>query len=467
MTDEQARASGPDLRKGVPLSTIADGTMLAGHVDGEPALLARDGDALFAVGGECTHYGAPLAEGLLVGETVRCQWHHACFSLRTGEALRAPALDAVRRWRVETIDDVVYVREKLLDAEKQPHIPSSGTPTSGMPASVVIVGGGAAGNAAAEMLRRLGFSGEITMFSADEALPCDRPKLSKSYLSGDEDEASAILRSTEFYRQHCITLRLGMMVVRIDTTGQRVLLADGSHRDYDRLLLATGAEPTRLDVPGSRLPHVRTLRTLADSRAIIAATATAKRAVVIGSSFIGLEVASSLRARHIEVDVVAQEACPMETVLGTEIGTFIRKLHETRGVTFHLRTTVTSIDARGVTLKTGEHLKADLVVIGIGVRPVLSLAEQAGLTTDHGLIVDAFLETSAPGIFAAGDIARWPDPAQRRAHPRGALGRRGASGANRRAQHSGSARTVRYRSVLLDHPIRFRSRLHRSRHALR
>ena len=405
MSDEPAKLSGPDFTKGVPLSAIADGAMLAGHARGEPALLARRGDELFAIGAVCTHYGAPLAEGLLVGDTVRCQWHHACFSLRTGEALRAPALDAVACWQVEQSDGMAYVRGRLRDAGRKPSLG-----TSAMPASVVIVGGGAAGNATAEMLRRESYSGSITMLSADEALPCDRPKLSKDYLAGAADEAAVPLRSPDFYREHDIGLHLGARVTRLDTANQQVLLADGSRHGYDALLLATGAEAVQLDLPGAQLPHVHTLRTLADSRAIVAAAATSKRAVVIGSSFIGLEVAASLRARHVEVHVVTPETCPMERILGAEVGAFIRKLHETHGVTFHLGTTAASIDAQGVTLKTGERLDADLVVVGIGVRPALALAEQAGLATDHGVTVNEFLETSVPGIFAAGDIARWPDP---------------------------------------------------------
>lgn len=405
MSEESAKLNGPDFTQGIALSAVADGAMLAGHAHGEPALLARRGDELFAIGAVCTHYGAPLAEGLLDGDTVRCQWHHACFSLRTGEALRAPALDAVSCWRVEQRDGMAYVRGKLPDAGRKP-----GLGTSSMPASVVIVGGGAAGNAAAEMLRREGFSGSITMLSADEALPCDRPKLSKDYLAGAADEAAVPLRSPEFYREHGIALHLDARVASLDTARRQVQLADGSHHSYDALLLATGAEAVQLDVPGAQLPHVHTLRTLADSRAIVAAAATSKRAVVIGSSFIGLEVASSLRARNVEVHVVTPETCPMERVLGGVVGAFVRKLHETHGVTFHLGTTATSIDAQGVTLKTGERLDADLVVVGIGVRAALALAEQAGLVTDHGVTVSEFLETSVPGIYAAGDIARWPDP---------------------------------------------------------
>jgi NADPH-dependent 2,4-dienoyl-CoA reductase/sulfur reductase-like enzyme/nitrite reductase/ring-hydroxylating ferredoxin subunit len=404
MSETKTKLSGPDLTGGVALSAVPDGALLLGHAQGEPVLLARRGDELFAIGNVCTHYDAPLNEGLLVDDTVRCPWHHACFSLRTGEAIRAPALDPVPCWRVEQQGGTVYVREKLEQAKKQ--LPSILTD---IPGSIVIVGGGAAGNAAAETLRLDGYTGRITMLSADDSVPCDRPKLSKGYLAGIASAESNPLRSPEFYQQHDIDLKLGARVATIDTTRRQVQLIDGSKHAYDSLLLATGSEPVRLDVPGADLPYVHYLRTPADSSAIIATALASQRAVVIGASFIGLEVAASLRARNLDVHVVGLESCPMEKILGTEVGTFIRTLHEEHGVTFHLGTKATSIDEHNVTLKSGETLQADLVVVGIGVKPAISLAEHAGLALDRGVKVNEYLESSVPGIFAAGDIARWPD----------------------------------------------------------
>ncbi len=404
MSETGKALPGPDLAMGVPLSGIVDGAMLLGHANGESVLLARRGNALFAVDAFCTHYGAPLADGLLVDDTVRCPWHHACFSLRTGVALRAPALDPISCWRVEQRDGKVYVGEKL-----EPAPPQAAPAGPGTPGSVVIVGGGAAGNAAAETLRRQGYSGDITMLSADESGPCDRPNLSKGFLAGTMPAESIPLRSLEFYREHRIDLKLSARVTTIDVANRKVILVDGTRHAYDALLLATGAEPVRLDVPGSSLPHVHYLRTLADSQALVTKASASQRAVVIGSSFIGLEVTASLRARNIAVHVVERDEVPMERILGTDIGTFIRKLHEQHGVSFHLGTTVVSIDERGVALQSGEHLPADFVVVGIGVRPAISLAEHAGLAIDRGVTVNEYLETSVPGIFAAGDIARWPD----------------------------------------------------------
>jgi NADPH-dependent 2,4-dienoyl-CoA reductase/sulfur reductase-like enzyme/nitrite reductase/ring-hydroxylating ferredoxin subunit len=405
--DTAKNFAGPDLGAGIALSDVADGAMLLGHAHGEPVLLARRGSELFAIGALCTHYGAPLADGLLVGDTVRCPWHHACFSLRTGEALRPPALDGVSCWRVEQRDGTAYVCEKIAGVGSKR---AQGQTPAGHPDAVVIVGGGAAGNMAAETLRREGYAGPITLLSADESGPCDRPNLSKGYLGGSAPDDSNLLRSREFYEKHRIDLKLGARVASIDTASRQVHLADGGRHSYGALLLATGAEPVRLKAPGSDLPHVHYLRTLADSRALVAKALASQRAVVIGASFIGLEVAASLRARDVAVSVVAPETVPMEKILGPEVGSFIRKLHEQHEVAFHLGTTALAIDESGVTLQNGEHLPADLVVVGIGVRPALALAEQAGLAIDRGITVDEHLETSVPSVFAAGDIARWPDP---------------------------------------------------------
>ena len=405
MSDAPSPATGPDLTLGVAIDMLADGTMLAGHVGADAVLLARRGNEFFAIGATCTHYGGPLAAGLLVGESVRCPWHHACFSLQTGEALRAPALGPVACWATEISDGKVFVREKKAPASR-----SGVASTSGSPRKIVIVGGGAAGFAAAEMLRRHRYQGEVVMLSDDDAPPVDRPNLSKDYLAGSAPEEWVPLRDGSFYAETGIDLRLKTAVTGIDVREQELVLGDGSRLAYDRLLLATGAEPVRLPLPGMDMPHVYTLRTFADCRAIIARAVTARRAVVLGASFIGLEVAASLRVRNIEVHVVAPEKRPMERVLGPQIGDFVRRLHEEHGVIFHLEDTASAIDAQQVTLQSGGTIGADVVIAGVGVRPRLSLAEKAGLSIDRGVTVNEYLETSAPGIFAAGDIARWPDP---------------------------------------------------------
>src|SRR5215510_4753707 len=398
----------PDFTNGFSIRDLCDGSMVAGQAHGEEAILARRGEEFFAIAAHCTHYGGPLAEGLIVGDTVRCPWHHACFSLRTGEAVAAPAFNPMPCWRVEKRNGTVFVREKIEPAEARPAGKARGS--SAKPERVVIVGGGAAGFAAAEMLRREGFAGSVTLISADETAPYDRPNCSKDYLAGNATEDWMPLTPPEFYKDQSIDLELRSNVTGIDAKGRQVTLASGRSVPFDMLLLATGAEPVRLDIPGADQPHVHVLRSLADSRAIIANAKAARRAVVIGASFIGLEVAAALRAREIEVHVVAPERRPLERVLGPEFGDFVRAIHEQHGVVFHLEETASAIDVGNVRLKGGRTLPADLVVGGIGVRPRIQLAERTGLKLDRGVAVNEYLETSVPGIFAAGDIARWPDP---------------------------------------------------------
>ena len=341
-------------------------------------------------------------------DTVRCPWHHACFSLRTGEAMRAPALDPIACWKVEKLEDKIFIREKL--SPPIPPMPAVSKKAPTVPESVVIVGGGAAGLTAADMLRRQGYEGPITMISADDSSPCDRPNLSKDYLSGAAGDDWIPLRPPEYYAERKIQLVLNLRVATLDPQTKQVQLEDGSICQFGALLLATGSEPVRLNIEGAADSQVHYLRTYRDSRAIIAKAATAKQVVVVGASFIGLEVAASLRARKIAVHVVAPESQPLERVLGGELGVAIRKLHEANGVVFHLGVTVKRMDEKSVTLSDHSRLDADFVVAGVGVRPAVALAEKAGLSIDRGIAVNQYLETSVPGIFAAGDVARWPDP---------------------------------------------------------
>jgi NADPH-dependent 2,4-dienoyl-CoA reductase/sulfur reductase-like enzyme/nitrite reductase/ring-hydroxylating ferredoxin subunit len=408
MAAEESKPRGPDLSQGVSIDDIRDGGMVGGVVGDEPVLVARRGGEFFAIGASCSHYGGPLAEGLIVDDTVRCPWHHACFSLRTGEAVAAPAFNPVSCWRVEKRDGKVFVREKIEPIEKRK--PGQAQSATAKTERVVIVGGGAAGFAAAELLRREGFTGSLTMVSSDDAPPYDRPNCSKDYLAGNAPEDWMPLRPREFYTEQSIDLELGTRVTGIDPKLRRVALDNGRSVPFDKLLLATGAEPIRLDIPGADQSHICLLRSLSDARMIIAKAQEARRAVVLGASFIGLEVAASLRAREIEVHVVAPERRPLERVLGAEFGDLIRRIHEEHGVVFHLEETATAIDGDNLRLKTGATLAADLVVVGVGVRPRVQLAERAGIKTDGGVVVNEYLETSMPGVFAAGDIARWPDP---------------------------------------------------------
>ena len=403
MGSANTELSGPDFAEGIELSTLEEGKPLLGHASGEAVVLVRNGNEVFATGATCTHYSGPLAEGLVVGRTLRCPWHHACFSLETGEAIGGPALSPIACYAVLRDGTRVKVGEK-----REP--PRRSLPVTNAPASIVVVGAGAAGAAAVEALRREGYCGPLVLVGDEEPGPVDRPNLSKDYLAGTAPEEWIPLRSADFYRELGVELVLSDPVERFDAKARTVTLKSGKTLSFGALLLATGARPRKLDVAGADAAHVHVLRTLADSRAIIAALHGKQNAVVIGASFIGLEVAASLRHRGLEVDVVAPDAVPLARILGEEVGRFVQKLHEEHGVRFHLGRRPARISPDSVTLDDGSALRASLVVAGVGVSPRTELAEAAGLEVNGGIVVDAELRTSAPGVFAAGDVARYPDP---------------------------------------------------------
>ncbi|HEU4625708.1 MAG TPA: FAD-dependent oxidoreductase [Steroidobacteraceae bacterium] len=398
---EQTQLTGPDFEVGIALTELPESKPVLGHARGEPIVLVRKGGEICALGATCTHYGGPLAEGLVVGKTLHCPWHHARFDLGTGEAVGAPALRAVACYEVQQrAGQVTIGQKKSLPEPKAP--PAN-------PGAIVIIGAGAAGAAAAERLRRLGATGSIALIGDEPPGPVDRPNLSKDYLAGTAPEDWLPLRTRKFYEKIGVDLRIGDAATALDPARRIVTLASGQTLPYDALLLATGAQPIKLSL-GAASPPVFTLRTLADSHDIIRAAGTARRAVVIGSSFIGLETAASLRARGLEVDVVSLDRFPLERVLGEELGRFVQKLHEDHGVRFHLGTRARAGTPQGVELEDGRVLSADLIVLGIGVRPRIDLAEKAGLRIDNGIVVDNHLRTSAAGIWAAGDSARYPEP---------------------------------------------------------
>ena len=400
MSGDTPELSGPDFARGVPADAVSERPLL-GHAAGEAVLLTRIGGQAYAVGATCTHYNGPLIDGRAEDGAVRCPWHHACFSLRTGASLRPPALFDLPSYRVEESDGTVFVREKHKAA-----LPARSLRRR--PGAVVIVGAGAAGNAAAETLRREGYDGPVTLIDADPGAPCDRPNLSKDYLAGTAQAEWIPLHGPEFYAEHEIGIRRAR-VTAIDTSARTVTLDSGDALSYGALVLATGAEPIRLPLPNDGTP-VLALRTLADSDGIMAAAASARRAVVLGASFIGLEVAASLRARGLEVHVVAPESIPWNVCSAPTSARSCATCTNNMACTSTWGARPRQSAANAVLLDDGSSLDADFVVAGVGVRPATALAQAAGLAMDRGVVVDQFLRTSAPDVYAAGDMARWPDP---------------------------------------------------------
>ncbi len=394
---------------------LQNGQMKRVELEGTGIILARVEGQYYAFGGTCTHYGAPLDEGVLKGHSLMCPWHHACFDIRSGMRLEPPALNDLPHYpvRIEGGEVVVTLPQ---DNEAEPQ----GKADPGDKRTIVIVGGGSAGNAAAEELRREGYHGKITIISAVPNVPVDRPNLSKDYLAGTADPAWMPLRGDKsWYDARGIELRLDTKVARIDPKGHTVQLDKGGSLHYDKLLLATGGTPRHLtNVPGADLKGIYTLRTLADADKIIEAAQDGKRAVVIGASFIGMEVAASLVAgRKAHVTVVAPEVVPFEHILGKEIGLMFQQEHERQGVNFRLNDQVNRFvgaggHVTGVEVKDDQMLAADFVVVGIGVTPATDFLKDSGLKMDdkdHSVRVSAYLQSRDPDIYAAGDIARFDD----------------------------------------------------------
>ena len=403
--DSPSSMTGPDLAAGVAPQDLLEDRPLLGHAHGNAVMLVRSGGTVYAVGAQCTHYSGNLADGLVVQEgaepTVRCPLHHACFRLRDGAAVRAPAHSPLATYEVQQEAGLLRV------GPAQVRAPAS--PPKLAPQHITVVGAGAAGFAAVETLRQRGFRGALTWIGADSSAPYDRPNLSKNYLAGTAPEAWIPLRPAQHYHDQKIDLRLGARVQQLNLQERKITLASNQIFGFETLLLCTGAEPIRLTMPGASLPHVYTLRSLEQCRNIIAAAERCKKVVLLGASFIAMEVAAALRHRKLEVHVVAPPHAPLPA-LGPELGGHMQRLHERHGVIFHMGQEATRIDAERVVLEDGNTLPCDMVVLGVGVRPAVDVAQSAGLQVRDGIVVNQYLQTSAPNVYAAGDNCRYPDP---------------------------------------------------------
>jgi apoptosis-inducing factor 3 len=375
-------------------------------------LLAKVADKFYAVGAYCTHYKAPLAEGVINNNSVICPWHNACFNLVTGDRLSPPGLDSLTCYDVRLDGDRILVTvPESAPAQRLPTMtkfdPGADSRT------FVVLGAGAAGSAAVEKLREVGFQGRIIMVTQEDILPYDRTWLSKDYLTGKVSKEEMPLRTEKFYQDNGIEVWLNKQVVKVDAVNRAIAFADNSTLNYDSLLLATGGKPRSLDIKGANLENVFTLRSFQDVEQILAASKQASHVVVIGSSFIGMETAAGLTQNGLKVTVVSPSALPFEKILGKEIGQLFQKVHEEQGVTFRLKTKVIKIEGNSkvesVILDNGDVLKADLIVVGIGVQPMTDYLQGVELhEKDKSIVVDKHLRV-AEGLYAAGDIARFPD----------------------------------------------------------
>lgn len=376
--------------------------------DTEVLLLKVDG-SFYALYPYCTHYGAPLEDGLLHGRRLICPWHHACFDACSGEHVEAPGLDGLPSYelRVEGNDVIVKVPED--SGDRTPNPMTAADPSDER--TFVVLGGGAAGAYAAEGMRQAGYKGRIVMITAEDELPYDRPNCSKAYLSGEAPEEWMPLRPESFYKEHNIEVLTDHQVTRVDAPNKTIEFEKQPAMSYDKIVLCTGGIPRRLKLPGMDLKNVHTLRSLADSRQIRAEAEKAKKAVIIGASFIGMESAASLLEQDCEVTVVAPEKVPFARIFGEQVGRMMQHMHEEKGVQFVLGQSVKSIEgdkrAEAVTLDNGERLEAGLVLAGIGVVPNTSYVKGLPIETDGGIRADKHLHV-LHDVYVAGDIAHFP-----------------------------------------------------------
>lgn len=393
------------------VNELNDGDLKEIKVGETTVLLSRIKGEFHAIGGICTHYGGNLAEGTCKGERVYCPWHMSAFNLITGDLEEPPALDAVPRFEVRIEEDKVIVRVPEGAGDRRVP-PMARHNKAADPRTFVILGSGAAGLAAAETLRQDGFQGRVVLLTQDNRLPYDRPELSKGYLQGANPQEVLWLRPQEFFTAHDLEIFLEKKVAKVDTGVKSLTLADGTSMKYDALLLATGGLARPLEAPGGELANVFTLRSFADSQAIMAAAREGAQAVIAGASFIGMETAGSLTARGLKVTVVAPGQAPLQRTLGPEIGRMFQQVLEENGVSFRLGARVARLEGRdrveAVVLENGEKLPADLVIAGVGVKPATEMLQGVPLNPDGSVTVDEHLRV-AGDLYAAGDIARFPD----------------------------------------------------------
>jgi len=394
------------------INDINEGEMKAFKINEElKILLIKNNGKISALGANCTHYGAPLEEGVLCGEVIICPWHHACFNAETGNLVEPPARDSLPSYQVKIDGENIIVN--VPEPIKQSHIPYMTKEDVGKDKrSYVIIGGGAAGNAAAQALREADYAGKIIMITQENRVPYDRPNLSKDYLQGEAQPEWMPLRSDDFYKEYGIEIKFYSKVESIDFSTKVVLLESGERVKYDKLLLAKGGIPRKLEIEGSELKNIFYLRSFDDTDKIIVASENAKSIAVIGASFIAMETAFSLHERRkVPITIIGMEKVPFEKVFGKEIGMFFQTKHEAHGINFKLNRKPIKIEgkerAESILLDNNERINVDLVIVGVGVKPATDFIKNLHLEDDGSIKVDKYFQ-AAEDVFASGDIVKFP-----------------------------------------------------------
>ncbi|XP_071430845.1 apoptosis-inducing factor 3-like [Pithys albifrons albifrons] len=390
---------------------IGDGELLEVMVAGYPVLLVRNRKEFSALGSKCPHSGAPLSKGVLRGERLRCPWHGACFNIRTGDIEEYPSLDCISCFKVTVEGGKVFVTAKKKDLENSSRVKDTNRRCLLNQNTMLLLGGGVAALVCAETLRQEGFTGRIIMATKEKHVPYDKSKLSKEMDLKAED---IYLRKPEFLAAQGIEFWTEKEAVSVDFQKQKVHFVDGSSQKYHQLLIATGSHANFLPVPGADLQNVCLLQTPEDSSKILQ-LATGRNLVVVGASFVGMEVAAFLSDKAGTISVVDREEFPFQHTLGPQVGGVAMKMLQNKGVKFHMKSELCELKGKDgkvaeAVLANGEKLPADVVVVGTGSTPNSAFLKGTSITRDDkgAILVDLHMQTNIPNVFAAGDVVSFP-----------------------------------------------------------
>ena len=399
------------MQKILTLSQLPPGTTHVAEVGDYSVLFANVGGEVYAVENKCSHFGLPLDKGALCEHRLRCPFHHACFDVRDGAQLEAPGMDGLRTFAVRTEGQDILVAPEPTVRPTENYAPAA-PPESGV-YDYAIVGGGVAAAYATEAIRELDPTGSLVLITEEELPPYDRTHVSKALMQGGKDVHELPLRSADFYTRHGVELRSGTRVETVDAH-RKIIRAGGQELRYERALLATGGRPRQLGIPGvSGTKRVFTVRSAHDGERARRAVNEGDRVTIVGGSFIGLESAMSLGKQGGKITVVAREDTLFAKLFGPEVGRWIQGLHEAKGVHFRLGVSPRELRTEdgkpsALVLEDGSEIPTDVLIVGIGVVPATDYLAGLATNDDGSVSVDNHLAASVAGLYAAGDLARYP-----------------------------------------------------------